>query len=740
MKDMMLTKEQMEKVEDLLLQMTLEEKIGQTNLESPSIVGGIDVPFAELIEMANDGRISQDEFKKIMSGVSRDYHEDDIRAGLIGAMMGDDPVKANELQRIAVEESRLGIPLIMGYDVVHGLRTVYPIAIAEAGAFDPELFERTARTAAKESRANGITWNFAPMIDVARDARWGRVSEGPGEDPYLASCFAKAKVRGLQHDQSSAENYVAACLKHYVAYGACESGRDYNTTNMSVSLLHNIYLPPFQAAVEEGAVSAMASFNDLNGVPCTLNPYTLRETLKKRYGMEGFVVSDAHGIVECVTHGAAEDAKDAGIQSMNAGLDMDMGSHIYRDYLKEAIKAGKVSMEVLDDAVRRILSVKMWLGLFQNPYVSDENIGKYRTLPKEHIDISLEAAKKSIVLLKNEGQALPLDKKQKISLVGTLAADRNEVCGAWALGWKSADCVSILEGLKNAGARVTHYPCGGPEGEINEEEITKACTEGDVVVAVIGELVSMTGEASSKADIEMPGRQRQMMESLLEKTKAAGKSLITVLMNGRPLGLGWEDGHLPVIVEAWHLGVQMGNAVAAVLFGDENPSAKLASSFPAVNGQCPIYYNHPSTGRPGSKSKFTSRYLDAPFEPLYPFGYGLSYTTFTYGDMQVEETADSYAVSVKLRNSGERDGTEIVQLYMQDVTASLVRPVKELKGFARVELKAGEEKEVNISLKKADMGFYDNQGNYVLENGLFRLYIGGNSRDCQCREVRAVLG
>ncbi len=734
---MKLTTEQMEKVENLLSQMTLDEKIGQTNLESPSIVGGFDVSFEELIEMVNDGRVSQDEFKKIMSTASRDYHEDDIRAGLVGGMMGDDPVKANELQKIAVEESRLGIPLIMGYDVIHGLRTVYPIAIAEAGTFDPELFERTAQVAAKESRASGIEWNFAPMIDVARDARWGRVSEGPGEDPYLASCFAKAKIRGLQNDQSSTENYVAACLKHYVAYGACESGRDYNTTSMSVSQLHNVYLPPFKAAVEEGAASAMASFNDLNGVPCTLNPYTLRDTLKERYKMNGFVVSDANGIVECVTHGIAEDAKDAGIQSMNAGLDMDMGTHIYKEYLKEAIETGKVSMEVLDDAVRRILMVKMWLGLFENPYVSEKNIEKYKTLPEEHVAVSLEAAKKSIVLLKNEGQVLPLNRKQKISLVGTLAANRDEVCGAWAMGWKSEDCVSIWEGLKNSGADVAYYLCGGPEDEINEDEIVKACIEGDVVVAVIGELVNMTGEASSKANIEMPGKQRQMMESLLEKTKAAGKSLVTVLMNGRPLGLGWEDAHLPVIVEAWHLGVQMGNAVAAVLFGDENPSAKLASSFPSMNGQCPIYYNHPSTGRPGSKSKFTSRYLDAPFEALYPFGYGLSYTTFIYGEMQVEETADTYDIRVGLKNDGERDGTEIVQLYMQDVTASLVRPVKELKGFVRVDLKAGEEKKVTISLAKADMGFYDNQGTYVLEDGLFRLYIGGNSRDCQCREVRA---
>ncbi|MCI9330288.1 MAG: glycosyl hydrolase, partial [Ruminococcus sp.] len=416
---MKLTEQQKNRVEELLSRMTLEEKIGQMNLESPSIVGGFDVPFEELIEMMTDGRISQEEFQKIMSTATRDFHEEDIRAGLVGAMMGDDPVKANELQKIAVEESRLGIPLIIGFDVIHGLRTVYPIAIAEAGAFDEDLFERTARIAARESRAHGIGWNFAPMIDVARDCRWGRVSEGPGEDPFLASSFAKAKIRGLQNDRTSPENYVAACLKHYVAYSACESGRDYNTTSMSISQLHNVYLPPFKAAVEEGAASAMASFNDLNGVPCTVNPYTLRELLKGAYGMDGFVVSDANGIKECVTHGIAEDDRNAGIQSANAGLDMDMGTHIYKDHLKEAVESGAVSMEVLDDAARRILSVKMWLGLFENPYVSEEAIARYAgRIPAEHAETALEAAKKSIVLLKNEGNVLPLSKKQKISLVG----------------------------------------------------------------------------------------------------------------------------------------------------------------------------------------------------------------------------------------------------------------------------------------------------------------------------------
>lgn len=739
---MQLTAEQEQKIENLLAQMTLEEKIGQMNLEAPSIVGGFDVPFEELIEMVTDGRISKEEFQKIMSTAERDYHEEEIRSGLVGAVMADDPLKNNELQRIAVEESRLGIPLLIGFDVIHGLRSVFPIAIAEAGAFDEEMFEKTAHMAAVESRAHGINWNFAPMIDAARDARWGRVSEGPGEDPYLGSCFAKAKIRGLQNDTAAPGNYVAACMKHYVAYGACESGRDYNTTSMSVSQLYNVYLPAFKAAAEEGAATAMAAFNDLNGVPCTVNPYTLRTVLKEMYGMSGFVVSDANGIKECVTHGIAKDETDAGIQAVKAGLDMDMGTHIYKDYLKQAAEDGCISMELLDDAVRRILSVKMWLGLFEEPYASEEMTAPYGTvmenggksyagLPGAHIDTALEAAKKSIVLLKNENRILPLNRSQKISLVGTLAGDAKEICGAWAMSWKEEDCVSILDGMKNCGAQAAYFPCGGPEGGINEAEVEKACEDGDVIVAVVGELVSMTGEASSKANIELPGEQRKMLEMLL----ASGKPVVTVLMNGRPLALGWEAEHLPVIVEAWHLGIQMGNAVAAVLFGDENPSAKLASSFPSVTGQCPVYYNHPNTGRPGSRSKFTSRYLDAPFDALYPFGYGLSYTTFSYENMTVIEEKDRLKIYVTIKNTGDRSGIETIQLYMQDVTASLVRPVRELKGFRKVELAAGEEAAAELELKKQDMGFYDNEGRYVLEDGLFRIYAGGNSRDCLCEEL-----
>ena len=730
---MKLTQEQKDFVADLLSRMTLEEKIGQMNQESPSIVGGFDVPFSELIEMLTDGRLPQEEFEKIMSTAKQDFHEEDIRAGLVGSMMVKDPRENNRLQKIAMEESRLGIPLIIGFDVIHGFRSVFPIAIAEACSFDDELFEKTARMAAKESRAHGINWNFAPMIDAARDARWGRVSEGPGEDPCLGSRFARAKIRGLQNDRSSVKNYVAACTKHYVAYGACESGRDYNTTSMSVSNLYNVYLPAFRAAMEEGAATVMAAFNDLNGIPCTVNRWLLRDILKGEMGLEGFVVSDANAIRECVAHGIAENDRDAGVQAAQAGMDMDMGTHIYKDFLKAEVENGTMPMDVIDEAVRRILSVKVWLGLFNNPYVPEEDIEAYeKGLPTEHIALCRKAAEESMVLLKNEGNLLPLSRKQKISLVGNLADAADEICGAWAMAWKKEDCVSILSGLRSAGADVEYYPCGGPEGEINWDETDRACEAGDVIVAVVGETDAMSGEASSKADITLPGKQQELLTRLL----SSGKPVVTVLMNGRPLALQWEAEYLPVILEAWHLGIRMGDAVAAALLGDINPSGKLSSSFPAVTGQCPVYYNHPSTGRPGSKSKFTSRYLDAPWDVLFPFGHGLSYTSFVCSDLQVSEAGDSLEVAVSLKNTGERKGTEVVQLYVQDVSASLVRPVKELKDYRRVSLAPGEEQEIRFTLPKTALGFYDNEGHYRLESGLFRIFAGGSSRDTLEAEIR----
>lgn len=726
-----LTAEQKQRIEELIQKMTVEEKIGQLNQISPSIVGGFDVSFEELIEMMTDGRISKEEFERMMAGAKQDFHEDEIRKGGISSVLNSDPQVNMSLQRIAVEESRLGIPLLFGFDVIHGFRTVVPIALAEAGTFEPELMEKSAYIAAKESRCAGIAWHFSPMVDVSRDARWGRISEGPGEDPYLASVYARARVRGQQNDDEDPMNFVASCLKHYVAYGACESGRDYNTTSMAKSLLHNVYLPPFQAAVEEGAATVMASFNDLNGVPCTMNPYTLRTVLKGAYGFEGFVVSDANAIKECVVHGYAEDDADAAAKALSAGMDMDMGTWIYHQELPHLLAEGKAELSDLDEAVRRILEIKMRLGLFEKPYLTEKEMHRYDVLPKEHREHALESAEKSIVLLKNEGNLLPLSRDTKISLVGALADMPEEVLGSWAISGRAQDCVTIRQGLVNAGADLSYFPCCAPDGELQEEQVQAAMAAGEVIVAVVGEYASMSGEASSRADISLPGRQRE----LLERLAASGKPVIALLQNGRPLAIPWEAEHLPAIVECWHLGVQMGNAVARVLFGDVNPGGKLTCTFPAMTGQCPMYYNAPKTGRPGSRSKFTSRYLDAPVEPLYPFGYGLSYTTFALSDLQVKDREDAYEAAVMITNTGSVAGSEVVQLYMQDTAASLVRPVKELKGFYKVYLKPGESRQVSIVLPKAQMGFYDDEMCYHVEPGKFVLYVGTNARDCLSAEV-----
>ena len=694
-------------------------------------MGEFEVPFGELIEMVTDGRLSNAEFKKIMSTAQQNYHEDEIRAGGVGSLMVQDPAKTNELQKIAVEESRLGIPLLFGLDVIHGYRTVYPIALAEACTFDPALMKKTARMAARESHSGGVAWHFAPMVDIARDARWGRVSEGPGEDPCLASAFARAKIEGLQEPERPGDPYVAACLKHYAGYGACEGGRDYNTVNMAMSLFYNVYLQPFQAAVRSGAQTAMAAFNDWNGVPCTVNKFLLRDVLKDTLGLPGFVVSDANAIKECVSHGIAADDRDAGVQAACAGLDMDMGTNIYKNHLKEAVESGQVPMEVIDDAVRRILSVKMWLGLFDKPYLTEEEIHRFDTLPQEHLALAREAGEKSIVLLKNEGNVLPLSPERKISLVGSLADDREEVVGAWALSWRKEDCVSVRAGMEQMFPNLQYFPCGGPEGELDPDEIQRAGVYGDVIVAVLGETKAMSGEASSRADVTLPGKQRELLEKLL----GFGKPVVLVLMNGRPLALEWEDRHVPAIVEAWHLGVQMGHAVANVLSGKAMPEGKLSASFPAMTGQCPVYYNHPSTGRPASKSKFTSKYLDAPLDALYPFGHGLSYTSFALSDLRVEDVGEALDIRVQVENTGNRAGVETVQFYMQDVAASIVRPVKELKGFVKVRLAPGEKTETAFSLPKQDMGFYDDQWKYRLENGVLRIFAGSSSRECISEEV-----
>lgn len=722
----MISKEQEQSIRELLEKMTVEEKVGQMHQLAPSIVGGFDVSFEELIEMVTDGRISNEEFGKIMSTAERDFHEEDIRAGRVGSYLLNDPKKANELQRIAVEESRLGIPLLYGFDVIHGFRTTFPIPLAETCTWNEKLFEASAEIAAREASAYGIKWTFAPMVDIARDARWGRISESAGEDPYLGSLFARAKVRGFQGKNPADRERIGATLKHFVAYGAVEGGQDYNTVSMSKSMLHNGFLPPVKAAVEEGAMTVMAAFNDYNGVPCTVNPYLLRTVLKESYGFQGFVVSDANAIRECVSHGIAEDLADASRQAVKAGMDMDMGSNVYHDHLVSQVEQGEVSMEVLDEAVRRILTVKMALGLFEHPYVEEERMEQYDSgLKEEHLEAARDTAKRSIVLLKNEG-ILPLKKEQKIALVGALADDGENCLGAWFANGRGSECVTVKAGLERAGAKVSYGECCGVESELDREALESVCKEADVVVAVVGEPNAMSGEASSRADITLPGHQRELLEAALE----TGKPVVAVLMNGRPLALSWEQEHVPAILESWQLGVAHGDAVAAVLFGEYNPSGKLCATFPAMTGQCPRYYNHPNTGRPGGRSKFTSRYLDAPVEPLYPFGYGLSYTEFSYENMRIKEDARCFSITVQVKNTGACPGEETAQLYLRDVTASIVRPVKELKAFEKVLLAPGEAKDVTFVIDKKEMGFYNEDMNYCLEDGKFIFYAGGNSRDC----------
>lgn len=709
---MKLSAVQEQKIQALLDKMTLEEKIGQLNQASVSIVGGFDVPFGELIEMMTDGRLSQDEFHKIMETSEKDYHEEEIKQGLVGSMMVQDPETSNRLQKIAVEESRLGIPLIIGLDVIHGYKTVVPIALAEAGSFDRDLMKRTAQMAAKESRADGIHWHFAPMLDISRDARWGRVSEGGGEDPYLLSQFAKAKIEGLQNDQSSHLNYVAACLKHYVGYGACEGGRDYNTVSMSESLLRNVYLPPFRAAIDAGATTVMAAFNDLNGVPCTVNREMLTDKLREEFGFDGFVVSDANAIRECVAHGIVSDEAEAGAKALYAGLDMDMGTEIYLKTLKDSLASGTISIETVDRAVERILRVKMWLGLFDHPYVE---FPESDDLSEDNKSLALEAAEKSIVLLKNKDDLLPLPIDTKISIIGDLANKASEVSGAWAISFREKDGVSLVEGITKEFPNSRYFEVGGLETPINDAILQEAFAYGDVIILVAGELVSMSGEATSRADISLPGEQSKLFAAL----EKLDKPTVAILMNGRPMAIEKEVDQVDAVIESWHLGIQMGHAVARTLSGANNPSARLTVSFPRVSGQCPVYYNHPNTGRPAGRSKFTSKYMDIEPGALYDFGYGLSYSRFAFENVVLKETAESIQITLEVSNISDRDGEEVIQLYMTDKVASLVRPVKELKGFEKVKVASKEKVAVELRVDKKDLGFWNNQGQYCLEDGDF---------------------
>ncbi len=718
-----------ERIDLLMKQMTLAEKVGQMNQYNG---------FWEVTGPAPKGGNAELKYKH-------------LRDGWVGSMLSVRGVKeVKAVQKIAVEETRLGIPLIIGFDVIHGYKTLSPIPLAEAASWDMEAIKKSAQVAADEASAVGINWTFGPNVDVSHDARWGRVMEGAGEDAYLGSKIAIARVTGFQGDTRadlSKINTIAACAKHFAAYGFAEAGRDYNTVDISNSRLYNEVLPPFYAATQAGVRTFMNSFNILNGIPATGNSFLQRDILKGKWNFDGFVVSDWASVREMIAHGFAKDGAEATQKAVNAGSDMDMESHLYVEELVNLVQSGQVKEDLIDDAVRRILRVKFELGLFDNPYkYCDEKREKATIGSKANIAGVLDMAKKSIVLLKNEGNLLPLKKSgQKIALIGALANDKNSPLGSWRIASDDNTAVSVLEGMQQYKDNQLTFEKGadltvGKTAFVDElvfnttdksgfEAAKKVAANADVVVMVLGEHGFQSGEGRSRTNLDLPGVQQELLEEIYK----VNPNIVLVLNNGRPLALPWAAEHIPAIVEAWHLGTQTGNAVAQVLYGDYNPSGKLPISFPRNVGQCPIYYNNYSTGRPtnGEGNVFWSHYTDVEKTPQYPFGFGLSYTTFEYKNLKVNKASfakgESVTVSVDVTNTGNYDGKEVVQLYIHDDAASLARPVKELKGFELIDLKKGETKTVTLTLTDKELGFYDNEGNYLVEAGTFKIMVGGSS-------------
>ncbi|WP_423818308.1 beta-glucosidase BglX [Salinimicrobium sp. TIG7-5_MAKvit] len=717
------------KIDSLLSIMTLEEKAGQMNQYNG---------FWEVTGPApKDGDAA--------------LKYEHLRNGRVGSMLtvrGVDQVRA--VQEIVVNESRLGIPLIIGFDVIHGYKTLSPIPLAEAASWDMEAIRRSAEVGAAEAAASGINWTFAPMVDISRDARWGRVMEGGGEDPYLGSKIAAARVKGFQGDDLSNPLTVAATAKHFAGYGFAEAGREYNKADIGMSTLYNMILPPFKAAEEAGVRTFMTGFNTLDEIPVTGNEFLLRDILKGKWGFDGFVISDYASIEEMIVHGFVKDEKMAAKKAVEAGVDMDMEAYSYVNEIVDLVNEGKLDESLVDDAVRRILRVKYELGLMDDPYrYLDAQREKEVVGNAAHHEAVLDMAKKSIVLLKNEGNLLPLKKNgQKIALIGDLADDKNSPLGSWRIASDDNTAVSVLEGMqKYQGNKITFVQGAplvvGTESFLTEVRFNttdksgfpaavKAARNADVVVMVLGEHGFQSGEGRSRTNLDLPGVQQE----LLEEVYKANKNVVLVLNNGRPLAIDWAAKNIPAIVEAWQLGTQTGNAVAQVLYGDYNPSGKLPMTFPRNIGQTPIYYNHQNTGRPedpnpGADMVWWSHYMDVENTPLYPFGYGLSYTTFKYDNLKLNkeqfEMGGEVQVSVDVANTGNYDGKEVVQLYIRDLYGSTVRPVRELKGFELVELKKGEKRTVNFTLTEAELGFFNNKGEYVVEPGEFEVFVGGNS-------------
>ncbi len=662
------------------------------------------------------------------------------RKGRVGSFLSvTSPGRIDSLQRDAVEGSRLGIPILFGLDVIHGYSTIFPIPLAQAGTWDPELVREAASVAAREASSQGIRWTFAPMVDIARDPRWGRIAESTGEDTYLGMEMARAQVRGYQGTTLSNKSDLVACVKHFVAYGAAEGGRDYNTAEVSERTLREIYLPPFNAAVGAGAGTVMSAFDDLNGVPASANPFTLREVMKGEWGFRGFVVSDWDAVGNLIDHGIACDSSEATLKAVTAGVDMDMVGP-YHNNLVRLVKDGKVPMKVIDDAVRRILRVKFRLGLFEHPYKDVEAARTGLLLPR-HRDVARKIARESIVLLKNSGGILPLSKEVRtVAIIGPLGDSREDMLGCWHCVGEPEPVVTLLEGVKSklgySADVVFEKGCGVTDtSTAGFKDALRAAAKADVVLLAVGERAEMTGEAESRSSLDLPGVQEQLVEAVA----ALGKPTIEILMNGRPLSVNWSAQHLPAILEAWFLGTEAGNAIADVLFGDYNPSGKLPVSFPRSVGQVPIYYNHMNTGRPYSDEHYTSKYIDIPNTPLYPFGFGLSYTNFAFSDLRVVPDAtvkDQLIVTVSVKNGGTRPGTETAQVYIRQRCTSVTRPVKQLVGFRRVDLVPGEKKSVKFVISPYDVSFIDAEMKRVVESGDLEVMVGGNSVDLISRNVR----
>jgi len=693
------------KIDALLARMTLAEKLGQLQqLDGES------------------------------NGNFRPEHLELIRKGLLGATLNvRGAQRTNQLQRVAMEESRLKIPVLFGFDTIHGYRTVFPIPLAEASSWDPSLAETSASIAAKESYAVGLRWTFAPMVDIARDPRWGRITEGSGEDPFLGAAFARARVLGFQGADYSAAGKILACAKHWVAYGAAEGGRDYNTTEMSEYTLRSVYFPPFKAAVDAGVGTLMSAFNDLNGVPTSANPFTLTKVLRGEWKFDGFVVSDYTAVTELKNHGLAASDADAAQAALNAGVDMEMVGRLFNQNGAELLKEGKLSQATIDQAVRRILRIKFRLGLFENPYV-DEKREASSLLTTENRAAAREIAGRSMVLLKNDRETLPLNKSiRSLAVIGPLADDRRAPLGWWSGDGKDEDTVTPLAGIKaKVSSQTTVVYAKGCEIEGGTTDgfaaAVSAAQQSDFAIVFVGEAKEMVGEAASRSSLDLPGHQMDLVKAI----KATGKPTAVVLINGRPLTIGWIAENVPAIIEAWMGGTESGNAIADILFGDVNPGGKLPVTFPRVVGQVPIYYNHMNTGRPPeANNRYTSKYLDIPWTPLFPFGYGMSYTQFKLSNLRVSAQqirADGQVtVTVDVENTGKRTGDEVVQLYIRDIASSVTRPVRELKGFQRITLRSGERKPVEFRLSSAELGFYNRENRFVVEPGDFKVFVGTSS-------------